>query len=178
MSETRIVLLGPEHLVQVRTFESVVSSKVMGVEMLISVRMIDQYLDPGGLQRAYGAIVNDELVQVSLTCRSPSFPSWYWIATYKLPTRTNTVQSAVWRTVRDTYLDEGLHMFSVAYPHKNQEAYRRLVNEDASYNVCSTLYVPANTRPPYIEVFNVLMGRQMWPIDLVVRTFLQNQLAP
>lgn len=173
----RCKILSLSDVEAVRDFAQNTSTSVAGVEIPQELRQYGEYLKENReLFKAFGIFTQGRLDAILLSALSTSQPSWYITAMYGregLVTREDLIVLLDY-TIAYYELNHYLVRFSSMYPANRVKTYQKLWDaEHLDYVAETDLLVQAGVKPPFNEIFVLLMSRMLWPQDMAVRTFIK-----
>ncbi len=141
---------------------------------------VDDFLRNIPYSTAFGKFRKNEdgtetMVQECLTSLSAHQPCWYLHVFHSSDPMLNP--SDLYQYILKWYEDRGIHKFYAAYPSGRVALYQRLWRQaEVDYTSYTEMTVPPNTRCPYEEIFNTVLGRSLQSKEFVVRAFIHNSL--
>lgn len=183
--EGNLVRLGVEDEEALAAWQLNMKPTVAGIQVPLADRWLNQYLE-GGYQALYAYQPNNDpgsWTQVVLTSISPSLPMWHVIAIHRPQYRGvdlfDEARRLLWNGLINHMLSRGYRMFSTCYDAERVSAFRRLWKqanmEKDGWRTITAMTIQPNVRPPFEEVFNVCMGRMLWPIPMAYRVFFKTE---
>lgn len=120
----------------------------------------------------------DHMTALVLLCQSRQQPCFFVTKMYSYDgNKDSYVKQLLLDVVQLQETQYNLTRWYAAYPKDWLESYPRWGRQQLTeYEVRTELEVPANTRPPFLEFFNVLLARQLWPVDMVIRCFTKKEI--
>lgn len=184
MNEYEIQVLGPDSkpaidaLIRSRsTFVGVPKGEDAWVHRIQTATLgeISDLLDqPVGVVKVFGAWRDAELQGILVTFTSPNQAAWLLRTAYVTPTAGSDVVGCLVDRAATTYESLGFKRFLTVYTTKSYMRYTRLNRSSPIMRryVGATEYtLPANTRPRFLDYWEYLYGRMLFPEETVVRAF-------
>ncbi len=128
---------------------------------------------------AFGVFDREDLQYVIGVYFSTATNSWYW---RRLFGRDKCSSPLMLRTlfyyVAEYAESMGYMKFYTMFPsqwHKPYERLLRVVSPARKYRAFLDTFIPAKTKPPFTDYWSILMGSQLWDVDLCVYLYVSRK---
>lgn len=147
---------------------------VQGIQQATRLELRDLLAQPSSVCRVFGAYLDSELVGAIVTFQSPSQACWLLRTAYVAPNSQHDIIATLLDYATAEYEYGGFKRFLAMYTAESYERYTRLNHKTTVMNryVGTTEFVlKPNTRPKFLDYWEYLYGRMLFPETTIVRSF-------
>jgi hypothetical protein len=149
-------------------------SWVSGVQQATLLELDNLLSQPASVAMVFGAYQGDRLVGSIITFQSPNQACWLLRTAYVAPSSRHDVIAALLDYATITYEGLGFKRFLAMYTEDSYLRYTRLNHRTSvmdRYVGTTEFLIEPNKRPKFLDYWEYLYGRMLFPVRTVIRSF-------
>jgi hypothetical protein len=148
--------------------------RVQAIQQATRLELKNLLQQPASVCMVFGAWIESKLVGAIVTFQSPSQACWFLRTAYVAPQSQHDVIATLLDHATLTYEGLGFKRFLAMYTEQSHARYTRLNHRTSvmdRYVGNTELVVESNVRPKFLDYWEYLYGRMLFPERTVVRSF-------